>query len=90
MVLATSGAACGGSSSAAEHDPHRLGEHAHCDPDDYPAHDPFENPCETDDDCGECRYCTVIRGGMHTQDAPQDPSPLRYCVRHNSGDCCPP
>jgi hypothetical protein len=55
-----------------------------------PDYNPVEHPCSDDGDCRSGTYCGTIGVGTESAEQPRDPSPRSYCLRKNSGDCCPP
>ena len=54
-------------------------------------YDPYQHPCKADGDCSDGQYCHEIGVGIVPADAPRSTAPeQKYCLRKNSGDCCPP
>lgn len=53
-----------------------------------PEYDPYAHACRSDDDCAAGATCGTIGTGAPAPDSL--PDPRTYCLRDNSGDCCPP
>jgi len=54
-------------------------------------YDPYAHPCKSDSDCDDAQYCDGIGVGIEPAGEPRSTVPeKKYCLRKNSGDCCPP